>query len=721
MKIIFRNIKRDLPASIVVFFVALPLCLGIALASGAPLFSGIIAGIVGGIVVGYASKSQLGVSGPAAGLATIVFSYIATLNGNYQAFLVAVVIAGLIQVIAGFLRCGSIAYYFPSSVIKGMLAGIGLIIILKQIPHAIGYDFDYEGDFFFHQKNGETTFSQIFKALDFLTPAAVIISAISLAILILWETNFAKRYKFFKILQAPLLVVVIGIAFYLLSQNNIVPFLFDKKQLVSLPTQTGLNGFFNSLIFPDFSYLKNLEIYKMAFVIALVASIETLLSVEAIDKIDPYKRVTPTNRELKAQGLGNIISGLIGGLPITQVIVRSSANATFGAKTQDSTILHGFFLFIAVIAIPGILNMVPLASLACILLLVGYKLTKPKIYFDVYKLGIEQFLPFIATIIGMLLTDLLTGVGIGMLIALLFVLHNNLRNSYQQITDHRGKNKEHLIRLAEEVSFLNKGAILQLLKNLPNRSKVVIDGSHSKYIHHDIIEIVDDFQVNSRSRQIALEVRGPVSTKHYISAISKSEQRDITPKKAIEMLKEGNQRFVSNLNINRNLLSQVNETSAMQNPFAFILSCIDSRTSAELIFDQGLGDVFSCRIAGNILNHDIIGSMEFACKVVGVKLIMVLGHSGCGAIKGACDHVEMGNLTGLLHKINPAIDAEKSTANNRDSSNEEFVENVAAINVKLVMEEITKHSPIIAELLEKKEIAIIGGMYNVMTGEVEFY
>jgi MFS superfamily sulfate permease-like transporter len=721
MKIIFRNIKRDLPASIVVFFVALPLCLGIALASGAPLFSGIIAGIVGGIVVGFASNSALGVSGPAAGLATIVFSYIATLGGNYQAFLLSVVVAGLIQIIAGFLRCGSIAYYFPSSVIKGMLAGIGLIIILKQVPHALGYDLDTEGDFFFHQSNGETTFSQIGQALNFITPAAIIISTISLMILILWETNFAKRHKFFKIIQAPLLVVALGILLCVLFQNQTLPFSLNEKQLVKLPVSAGISGFLANFILPDFSYLTNPKIYMMGFVIALVASIETLLSVEAIDKIDPYKRITPTNRELKAQGLGNIISGLLGGLPITQVIVRSSANAAFGAKTKDSTILHGFFLLIAVIAIPGLLNMVPLASLACILLLVGYKLTKPKLYFDVYKLGFEQFLPFVTTIISMLLTDLLTGVGVGMAVALLFVLYNNFRNSYQQIIDSRGKNNEHIIRLAEEVSFLNKGAILQLLKNIPNRSKVIIDGSSSKYIHNDIVEIIDDFQVNSRSRQINLEVRGAVSTKHYVSAISKEKQRDISPQKAIEMLKEGNKRFVSSLNINRNLLNQVNETSDTQNPFAFVLSCIDSRTSAELIFDQGLGDIFSCRIAGNILNQDIVGSMEFASKVVGVKLIMVLGHSGCGAIKGACDHVEMGNLTNLLHKIHPAISAETNTLENRDSSNEKFVENVSAINVKLVMEEITKHSPIIAELLAKKEIAIIGGMYNVMTGEVEFY
>ncbi len=721
MKIIFRNIKRDLPASIVVFFVALPLCLGIALASGAPLFAGVISGIVGGIVVGYISNSPLGVSGPAAGLATIVFGYIAALDGSYSAFLMAVVLAGMIQIILGYLKCGSIAYYFPSSVIKGMLAGIGLLIILKQIPHALGYDENNPADIAFDRQDRQMFFLELERIFSGITLAAVLISLVSIAILILWEKVLSNKIKALKIVPGPLVVVAAGIIFYNLIQMDILPFQLTQKQIVNIPVSSSFSGFFANFITPDFHQLLNPKIYFMALIIAFVASIETLLSVEAIDKIDPYKRVTPTNLELKAQGIGNIVCGLIGGLPVTQVIVRSSANASFGAKTKDSTILHGFFLLLAALAIPGLLNMIPLASLACVLLFVGYKLTKPKIFKEIYDLGWEQFLPFITTIIGMLFTDLLKGVGMGMVVAIYFVLYNNFRNSYHRIIDESGKNKEHLIKLAEIISFLNKGTILQLLKDIPNRSRVVIDGTNSKYIHHDVIEIIDDFQVNSKSRQINLEVRGPVSRKHYISAISKERQHDLTPEKAIELLKEGNRRFVGNLNINRNLLSQVNETSGEQNPFAFVLSCIDSRTSAELIFDQGLGDIFSCRIAGNILNNDILGSMEFACKVMKAKLIMVLGHSGCGAIKGACDHVEMGNLSGLLHKINPAIEAEKIIDHNRDSSNEKFVENVAALNVKLVMKEIVLRSSIIAKMLEAKEIAIIGGMYNVMTGEVEFY
>ena len=467
MKTFFANLKYNLPASVVVFFVALPLCLGIALASGAPLFSGIISGVVGGIIVGFFSNSALGVSGPAAGLATIVCGYIAALDGSYQTFLLAVVIAGIIQVIAGYLKCGSIAYYFPSSVIRGMLAGIGLIIIIKQIPHALGYDVHLEGDLIFNK-----SFADFRRISGDPTPASTLISAVSMSILILWETVLSKKHKIFQVIQGPLVVVILGVIFYNLFQSSILPFTLSESQVVNIPVSSSWHGLFSRFITPDFSQFLNIKVYLIALGIALVASIETLLSVEAVDKIDPYKRVTATNQELKAQGLGNIISGLIGGLPVVQVIVRSSTNATFGARSKDSTILHGFFLLIAAIAIPNVLNMIPLASLACVLLLVGYKLTRPAIFIKLYQLGWEHFLPFIATIIGILLTDLLQGVGIGMLVAIYFVLHNNIRNSYHRINEESRNKKEHVIKLGEVVSFLNKGTILQLLKNIPNNSQV---------------------------------------------------------------------------------------------------------------------------------------------------------------------------------------------------------------------------------------------------------
>lgn len=431
MKDLLKNIRYDLPASIVVFFVAVPLCLGIALASGAPLFAGIIAGIVGGIVVGIASGSPLGVSGPAAGLAVIVFSSIASLEGSWEAFLTAVVLAGIIQLIMGYAKAGFIAYFFPSSVIKGMLTGIGLLIILKQIPHALGWDKDAEGDDAFFQADGQNTFSEIVNAFQFFTPGAVLIAALSLLILIVWDTSITKKHKIFQLIQGPLVVVTLGIAMNYFYQSGILNFSLASDQLVSIPVPENLGGFFSQFTLPDFSALSNIKVYKIALVIAIVASLETLLCVEATDKLDPSKRITPTNRELKAQGLGNMISGLIGGLPVTQVIVRSSANISFGGKTKMSAILHGVFLLIGAITIANVLNMIPLASLAAILLVVGYKLAKPSLFIQMYKLGWEQFVPFVATVAAILLTDLLMGITIGLIVGIFYTLRHSYRNSYQ--------------------------------------------------------------------------------------------------------------------------------------------------------------------------------------------------------------------------------------------------------------------------------------------------
>lgn len=504
---LFKTIKQDLPASIVVFFVAVPLCLGIALASGAPLFSGIIAGIIGGIVVGAASGSSLGVSGPAAGLAIIVLTSIASLGGSYEAFLTAVVLAGIFQIILGYAKAGFIAYFFPTSVIKGMLTGIGLLIILKQIPHALGWDKDAVGDDAFFQADGKNTFTEILEAVNYFTPGAVLISLISLAILILWDAVLLKKHKFFQLLQGPIVVVILGIVMNYLFQSGVLNFSLAQDQLVSLPVPENLAGFFGQFTFPDFSVISNFEIWKIAIVMAVVASLETLLSVEATDKMDPDKRVTPTNRELKAQGLGNVISGLIGGLPITQVIVRSSANIAFGAKSKMSAIMHGFFLLISAVTIAGLLNMVPLASLAAILLMVGYKLAKPALFVKMYKLGWEQFIPFTATVIAILASDLLKGITIGLLFGLFYTLRHSYRNSYHMkdvVTSEDGK-RVHQLVLAEEVSFFNKASILNALNSIPKNSKVVIDCTHSKSISYDVVELIKDFEINAKTKNIELQ------------------------------------------------------------------------------------------------------------------------------------------------------------------------------------------------------------------------
>ncbi|MGK0390005.1 MAG: MFS superfamily sulfate permease-like transporter, partial [Maribacter sp.] len=421
----FSNLKYDAPASIIVFLVAVPLCLGIALASGAPLFSGIIAGIVGGIIAGVFSGSQLGVSGPAAGLAVIVLTAIQEL-GAFEIFLMAVVIGGVFQMLLGFAKAGIIGYYFPSSVIKGMLSGIGIIIILKQIPHAVGYDKDYEGSLAFNQPDGHNTFSELFYMLEAMSTGAIIITAISMLILILWEQPFMKKIKLFQIIQGPLLVVGLGITLNLIFQS-MSGLALTGEQVVKIPVPESIGGFINQFTLPDFASISNPAVWITGVTIAIVASLETLLCLEATDKMDPFKRVTPANQELKAQGIANIVSGLIGGLPITQVIVRSSTNIQSGGRTKVSAILHGIIMLVCAMAIPFLLNLIPLASLAAILFLVGYKLSKPALFKQMYKLGQSHFVPFMVTILGIVFTDLLMGIGMGLAVAIFYVLFNNYK------------------------------------------------------------------------------------------------------------------------------------------------------------------------------------------------------------------------------------------------------------------------------------------------------
>ncbi len=501
----FNSIKNDLPASIVVFFVALPLCLGIALASGAPLFSGLIAGIIGGIVVGALSGSQIGVSGPAAGLAAIVLVAISTLGG-FENFLMAVVLGGFIQIAFGILRAGIIGYYFPSSVIKGMLTGIGIIIILKQIPHFFGYDTDPEGDWAFFQVDGGNTFSALFDTLENVSPGATLVACISLAILIIWDVVLSKKAKIFKLIQGPLVVVVVGIFFYLATRSS-ETLAISAEHLVSVPTPDSIASFFGQFRLPNFGAITNPQVWVTAFTIALVASLETLLCVEATDKMDSEKRVTPTNRELLAQGTGNILSGMIGGLPITQVIVRSSANIQSGAKTKLSAILHGVFLLLFVMMVPGLLNMIPLSVLAAILFVVGYKLAKPALFKQMYNLGWKQFLPFTVTVVGIIFTDLLVGITMGLVVGVVVILIKSYQNSHFL---HREEGPGGVGRikmtLAEEVTFFNKGAILKELDSLPEGSYLEFDVSKTRYLDHDIIEILDDFSHKAKLRNISIKV-----------------------------------------------------------------------------------------------------------------------------------------------------------------------------------------------------------------------
>jgi MFS superfamily sulfate permease-like transporter len=494
-----KNLKKDVPAGLVVFLVALPLCLGIALASGAPLFSGILSGIIGGIVIGSLSGSQLSVAGPAAGLTVIVLNAIASL-GSFETFLLSLIIAGALQVLLGLIKAGTIANYFPSSVIEGMLAAIGIILIMKQLPHAVGYDSDFEGDEGFSQTDTRNTFSAILSALEKINYGAVIISGISLLLMIYWP-----KIKKVAIIPAPLMVVLTGVVLSMLFSGT--GFALLDKQFVQIPLVNSTSEFFGLFKSPKFSEIGNKQVWITAATIAIVASLETLLSLEAVDKIDPIKRISPTNRELVAQGAGNLVSGFLGGLPMTAVIVRSSANVNSGARTKMSAIIHGFLLLICLLAIPSLLNKIPLSCLAAILLIVGYKLARVSLFLHMWHKGKDQFIPFVITIVAVVFTDLLIGVGIGMLIGVFYILRTNLRNPYFYQIAPKGEKNTIRIQLAEEVSFLNKAAIQVTLTSLPQGSNVIIDGSNSRYIDPDVLEIITNYKHNAYTKGIIVQLQ----------------------------------------------------------------------------------------------------------------------------------------------------------------------------------------------------------------------
>ena len=502
----FKYLNKDIPSSIVVFFVALPLCLGIALASEAPLFSGIIAGFVGGIVVGLISKSPSGVSGPAAGLVVIVVSAINTL-GSFEAFLAAVVLGGVIQLALGFLKAGVIGYYFPNSVIKGMLAGIGIIIFLKQIPVAFGYVGESFENLEFIQSDGENTFSALTHIFDKISVAAIFITFLSLFILIAWENYLTQKGKIFKILPASLFVVLIGVLINVLIPENSAWALLEN-QMVQVPVPDGFDSFVGQFMFPDFSVLASIDVYIVAITIAIVASLETLLCVEATDKLDPEKKNTPTNRELIAQGTGNIVAGFIGGLPITQVIVRSSANIQSGNKTKMSAVFHGALLFLSIIIIPNFLNQIPLSSLAAILLLVGYKLAKPSLFKKMFNLGQKQYIPFLVTVLGLVFGDLLIGIGLGLAVGVIRVLIESYKNShFLHLEDSDGDSHHVKMNFAEEVTFFNKGAIMRELNNIPENSLLEIDVTNTKSLDYDILEILDDYAKRAKKKNIKIHLK----------------------------------------------------------------------------------------------------------------------------------------------------------------------------------------------------------------------
>lgn len=718
------KLKNDIPSGVVVFLVALPLCLGIALASGAPLLSGIISGIIGGIIVGSISGSQTSVSGPAAGLAAVVLSAITSL-GSFEVFSAALFIGGLLQLGAGLLKGGFLANYVPSNVIKGLLAAIGILLILKQIPQAFGYDNTHQDDFSFVQRNGENTFSHFFNTFFHITPGAVIISLLSIFILVFWDKSPLKKIKF---LPASLIVVLLGIAINAAFRAFYPAFYLQPVHLVNIPA-TGINDLTSFFRLPSLSAYTNYNVWLTGLTLAIVASLETLLNLEAVDNIDPHKRQSPTNRELVAQGVGNTVAGLVGGLPVTSVIVRSSVNIHSGAQSKMSTILHGFLLLMAILFLSPYINLIPFASLAAILIVTGYKLAKISIFKEMYAKGWNQFIPFVVTILAIIFTDLLIGIVIGLVVSLFYLLKSNYKNPFSIEKDQLHTGETIRMELPSQVSFLNKATIKDTLWGVPDGANVIVDATYADFIDNDVLEIFKDFKdVRAPEKNIKLNIIG-VHEKYnlsdhvqFVNVLDRQAQQQLSPLQILELLKKGNERFLTGRWNDKYFRHQINATSSGQFPMAVVITCIDSRTSPEIVFDASLGELISIRIAGNIISEEIIGSIELSLKQIGAKLIVVMGHSNCGAVSTAFADMADGNSNIITEKIKPAIDKARlliSTDGNADNK-AVLLQKAEQLNVKNSVAAILQKSAYVREQNNNGSIGVVAAYYDTATGKVEF-
>ena len=729
------TLPRDLTSGLVVFLVALPLCLGVALASGAPLLSGVLAGIVGGILVGMLSGSHTSVSGPAAGLTAVVAAQIVAL-GSFPAFLLAVVLAGLIQIGLGLARAGFLAAFFPSSVIKGLLAAIGVILILKQIPHLFGHDPDPEGDLAFQQPDDENTFSELVRTIGDIHSSAAVIGLLSIAVLVVWG-----RWKPLKnsVVPAPLIVVLLGVGISQLFRQLGGEWVIEPSHLVQVPVADNLTGFLGFLQWPDFSQWSNPAVYTAAVTIAVVASLETLLNLEAVDKIDPQQRASPPSRELLAQGIGNVTAGLIGGLPITSVIVRSSVNINAGGQTKLAATIHGLLLLVSVALLPVWLNLIPLSCLAAILLVTGVKLVSPALVKQMWNEGRYQFVPFALTVVAIVLTDLLIGVLIGLAVSISFILHSNMRRPIRRFVEkHLGGDVLH-IDLADQVGFLNRAALSKVLTEVPRSGHVLLDAQNTDYIDPDMLDLIRDFtEQTGPARGVEVSLLGFRSEYrfndqiHYVDYSTRDLQTALTPQQVLQILKDGHDRFRTGRRLTRDLGRQVHAMAGGQHPLAVVLGCIDSRAPAELIFDLGLGDILSIRIAGNVTSQEVLASVEYGCAIAGAKLVLVMGHTRCGAvatavnligsIRTAAETTGCQHLDHIVHEIQQSADpvTSRGVEERPKAEKESFVDAVARRNVLRVVKRMREQSRTLDDLVRERRIAIVGAMYDVGTGEIEF-
>jgi carbonic anhydrase len=728
------TLLRDLSSGLIVFLVALPLCLGIALASGAPLFSGIVAGIIGGILVGSLSGSHTSVSGPAAGLTAIVAAQIAAL-GAFDAFLLAVVVAGVFQIFLGIIKAGSLSAFFPSSVIKGLLAAIGTLLIIKQLPYLLGHDMIPKATSTGHA----SILSEVGKIFTGeIHAGALAIGLISLAVLILWDKWERLKYA---LVPAPLVVVLLGVAMAFLFKTLGEPWVLtdEKRFLVNVPVSDTVGGFFGNLMSPDFSQWSNPAIYACGLTIAIVASLETLLNLDAVDKLDKKQRLSPPSRELWAQGVGNVACGLLGGLPVTSVIIRGSVNVNAGSQTKLSAVFHGVLLLVCVMLVPTSLNMIPLSCLAAILLMTGFKLASPKLFSDMWSEGRSQFLPFVITLVAIVATDLLIGIAIGLTVSLLFILASNLNRPIRQIIEkHVGGEIRH-IELANQVSFLNKAALEKTMREAPSGSHLLLDARRTDYIDPDVLSLIREFKdVTGPAHQVKVSLRGFRDKYHledniqFVDYTTRELQSQLTPSRVLQILREGNDRFRSGHRLDRDLRIGGIDDSPKEHPMAVIFSGIDPRTPSELIFDLGLGDIFSIRMAGNAIGPNVIGSMEYGCVVGGAKLILVMGHTQSGLVQYAMDQacvVPNGKDLSCCPSLRPILDQIRQSITDSDfrelphaspERRSEIIDAASRRNVSRCVRQVVQQSPAIGRLVEEHQVAVVGALFDVSTGRIEF-
>ncbi len=725
-------VAKDIIAGVVVALIALPLCLGIAFASGAPLFSGLIAGVVGGVIVGFISRSHTSVSGPAAGLTAVVMEQIT--EHGFAAFLLVLLLAGVLQVVLGLIRAGSIANFVPSSVVRGLLAAIGVILILKQVPHVLGHDKDPEGDMAFFQYDQQNTFSEILELMRDYHFGAAAIGLASVLLILFWDR--IPRLKKSPIPSA-LVVVLFGVTasqFYNWLGGYWV---INGEHLVDVPVAQSLLEMRGFLTFPDWSAWTHYSVYVSSITLCIVATLETLLNLEAVDKLDPWQRQSDPNRELVAQGVGNIVCGAVGGIPVTSVIIRSSANINAGARTKLSTITHGSVLLLCVSLLPSMLNMIPISCLAAILLVTGFKLASPKLVRELWSEGLYQFIPFVVTVVAIVLTDLLIGIAIGLAVSIAFILSSNIRRPVRRVFEKHIGGEVQRVVLASQVSFLNRAALNNIMNEAAQGSHILFDARNTDYIDPDVLSMLKDFKSNvGPARGISVSTIG-FRNKYqihddivYVDYATRSLQEKLTPQSVLEILMQGNERFRNGQRLTRDLGRQVEQTSAGQHPLAVILSCIDSRTPSELIFDLGLGDIFSVRVAGNVVSPKVLGSIEFACAIAGAKLVLVVGHTRCGAVKAAvqasaqpqsaaqvhgCEHLET-----VVRDIQRAFAPPESNwfASLDDAALEAYANQVATQNVLQSVAAIRSQSRTLAGLCDEGKIAVLGALYDVSTGRV---